>query len=186
MAVRDLSRKLTYEDYVLIPDDGRRHEILEGEHYVSASPFIRHQDAAANLYFALSLFNRTHRLGKILLAPTDVILSSHDVVVPDLIFVSNERMAIVTEKNVQGAPDLIVEVLSKSTRQRDESLKLRLYERHGVREYWMFDADRRTAKVFRRIGNRLQLVASLAAESGDALTTPLLPGLAVPLSEIFA
>src|SRR5688572_26998104 len=123
MAVRDLARKLTYEDYVLIPEDGRRHEILDGEHYGTASPFIRHQDVVANLHFALSVFNRTHRLGKILLAPTDVILSPHDVVVPDLIFVSNERLGIVGEKNVQGAPDLIVEVLSKGTRQRDESLK---------------------------------------------------------------
>ena len=186
MVVRDLARKLTYEDYVLIPEDGRRHEILEGEHYVTASPFIRHQDVVSNLHFALSLFNRTHRLGKILLAPTDVILSPHDVVVPDLIFVSNERMGIVTEKNVQGAPDLIVEVLSKRTRQRDESLKLHLYERHGVREYWMFDADRRAAKVFRRIGNRLQLAASLSGESGDILATPLMPGLSVLLSEVFA
>jgi Uma2 family endonuclease len=186
MAVRDLARKLTYEDYVLIPEDGRRHEILDGEHYVTASPFIRHQDAAANLYFALSFFNRTHRLGKILLAPTDVILSPHDVVVPDLIFVSNERLGIVGEKNVQGAPDLVVEVLSKGTRQRDESLKLHLYERHEVGEYWMLDPDLRTAKVFRRAGERLRLAASLAAEAADVLSTPLLPGLAVPLREIFA
>ena len=186
MAVRDLARKLTYEDYVLIPDDGRRHEVLDGEHYVTASPFIRHQDVVSNLHFALSLFNRTHRLGKILLAPTDVVLSPHDVVVPDLIFVSNERLSIVGEKNVQGAPDLIVEVLSKGTRQRDESLKLHLYERYGVREYWMLDPDRRTTKVFRRIGKRLPLAASLSAESGDVLATSLLPGLAVPLVEIFA
>src|SRR5262245_41180571 len=78
MAVRDLARKLTYEDYVLIPEDGRRHEILDGEHYVTASPFIRHQDVVGNLHFALSAFNRAHRLGKILLAPTDVVLSPHD------------------------------------------------------------------------------------------------------------
>jgi len=186
MAVRDLARKLTYDDYVLIPEDGRRHEILDGDHYVTASPFIRHQDVVGNLHFALSAFNRTHRLGKILLAPTDVILSPHDVVVPDLIFVSNERLGIVAEKNVQGAPDLIVEVLSKGTRQRDEGLKLHLYERYGVREYWMLEPDRRTAKVFRRSGKRLPLAASLSAESGDVLATPLLPGLAVPLSEIFA
>jgi len=186
MAVRDLARKLTYEDYALIPEDGRRHEILDGEHYVTASPFIRHQDVVSNLHFALTVFNRTHRLGKILLAPTDVILSPHDVVVPDLIFVSKERLGIVGEKNVQGVPDLIVEVLSKGTRQRDEGLKLHLYERHEVREYWMLDPDRRTAKIYRRIGNRLQLAASLSVESGDVLSSPLLPGLAVPLSEIFA
>ena len=186
MAVRDLARKLTYEDYVLISEDGRRHEILDGEHYVTASPFIRHQDVIGNLHFALSVFNRAHRLGKILLAPTDVVLSPHDVVVPDLIFVSNERLSIVAEKNVEGAPDLIVEVLSKRTRQRDEGLKLHLYERHWVREYWILDPDRRTAKVFRRIGKRLQLAASLSAEPGEVLTTPLLPGLSMPLSEIFA
>jgi Uma2 family endonuclease len=186
MAVRDLARKLTYEDYVLIPEDGRRHEILDGEHYVTASPFIRHQDVVSNLHFALSGFNRTHRLGKILLAPTDVILSPHDVVVPDLLFVSNERLSIVGEKNVQGAPDLIVEVLSKSTRQRDEGLKLHLYERHGVQEYWMLEPDRRTARIFRRTDKHLQLAASLSAESGEVLSSPLLPGLGVPLSEIFA
>ena len=183
MALPDSLPKLTYEDYVLFPEDGLRHEILDGEHHVSASPFAPHQDVFSNLHSFLHPFVRRHRLGKVYGAPFDVILSPHDVVVPDLLFISNERLKILTEKNVQGAPDLVVEILSRSTRRRDEGIKLERYDLFGVREYRLFDPDRKTARVFRRNGGRLALAADLAV--GDVLTTPLLPGLEIPLAEVF-
>jgi Uma2 family endonuclease len=185
MALRDLDlpRKLTYEDYLLFPEDGQRHEILDGEHYVTPSPFIRHQLISSKLHSRLGPFIERGNFGTLLAAPTDVILSPHDIAQPDLLFISNGRIGIVTEPNVQGAPDLVIEILSKSTRRRDERLKLERYDRFGVLEYWMFDPDSKGTKVYRRDGGRLRLAAELSA--GDVLTTPLLPGLEIPLAEIF-
>src|ERR1051325_10062309 len=111
MALHDVpAKKLTYEDYLLIPEDGKRHEIIDGEHYVSAAPFIRHQRVVLRLAVQLDNFIRARNLGEVFIAPTDVILSPHDIVEPDLFFISNERSAIVEEKNVQGAPDLFIEI----------------------------------------------------------------------------
>ena len=185
MALRDLDlpRKLTYEDYVLFPEDGLRHEILDGEHYVTPAPFIRHQLVSGRLHSRLGPFIEKHRLGVVLYAPVDVILSPHDIAQPDLLFISHERAGILTEPNVQGAPDLVIEILSKKTRRRDEHLKLELYGRYGVLEYWMVDPERRGTKIYRRDGGRLRLIAEVSV--GGALTTPLLPGLEIPLAEIF-
>jgi Uma2 family endonuclease len=187
MALHDRIRKLTYDDYALIPEDGQRHEIIDGEHYVSPSPFIPHQDLSVELSARFRNFLKRHRLGRILAAPVDVLLSKHDIVQPDLLFISNERAGIAADnKNVKGAPDLLVEILSKSTRKLDEEIKLHLYERYDVLEYWIFDTDRRSVRAYRRSGERLILAAELSAEAGGVLTTPLLPGLELPLSEIFS
>ncbi|MFY9824238.1 MAG: Uma2 family endonuclease [Thermoanaerobaculia bacterium] len=183
MAVHDLPRKLTYDDYASIPEDGQRHEILDGEHYVSPAPLIPHQEVSSNLHTELGPFIKKHRLGKLLAAPTDVILSTHDVVQPDFLFISTQRFGIITRENVQGAPDLIIEILSPGTRSRDEGIKREIYERYGVPEYWLLDPDRKTTRVYRRLGNRLRLVAKLSA--GDVLTTPLLPGLEIRLADVF-
>jgi Uma2 family endonuclease len=183
MALHDLPRKLTYEDYVLIPDDGQRHEILDGEHYVTPSPFYRHQAVSSRLHSRLGPWVEERRLGIVLSAPMAVILSPHDIAQPDLLFVSKERAGIITEKNIQGAPDLVIEILSDSTRRRDEGIKLERYGRCGVPEYWMFDPKRKAAKVYRRERGRLRLVAELTA--GDVLTSPLLPGLEIRLAELF-
>ncbi|HEY0556552.1 MAG TPA: Uma2 family endonuclease, partial [Thermoanaerobaculia bacterium] len=142
MALHDLTPKLTYRDYVLIPEDGKRHEIIDGEHYVSPAPFVPHQDLLVELTLRLAGFVKAHRLGRLLVAPTDVLLSLHDIVQPDLLFVSNERAAIVELKNIQGAPDLVIEILSRSTSRLDKGPKLQAYDRTGVAEYWIFDPFR--------------------------------------------
>jgi len=183
MALPDLPHKLTYDDYLLFPEDGQRHEILDGEHYVTASPFFQHQLVSSRLHSRVGPWVEARKLGVLLAAPMDVLLSPHDVAQPDLLFISNERAGIITRANVQGAPDLVVEILSKSTRNRDERLKLERYERFGVREYWLLDPDRRAAWIYRREGGRLCLAAELFM--GDVLTSPLLPGLEIRLAEIF-
>jgi Uma2 family endonuclease len=183
MALHDRPTRLTYDDFVLFPEDGLRHEILDGEHYVSASPYLRHQAVLGELYAALHGFLKAHRRGRVFVAPADVLLSRHDIVEPDLVFVSNERLDILTEKNIQGAPDLLVEVLSSSTRHIDQGIKLERYERFGVQEYWIVDPDRNTITVYRLEGERFQKAAVLSAE--DVLRTPLLPGLELQLTEIF-
>ena len=186
MALHDPSPKLTYEDYILFPDDGKRHEIIDGEHYVTAAPFVRHQRIARRLVFRLEGFLREHPVGELLFAPTDVLLSPHDIVQPDLLFISNERAGIVTEKNIQGAPDLVIEILSDSTRRLDEVLKRQAYERFGAREYWILDPHRKTAQVWERTAEGLRRRELLSAAAGDVLMSPLLPGLEIRLAEIFA
>jgi Uma2 family endonuclease len=182
---RAAHRSWTYDDLLALPDDGLRHEIIDGEHYVSPSPTPKHQRVLLELTLALGNFVKRHECGELFFAPCDVVFSLRDVVEPDLLFIVRERLALITERNIAGAPDLLVEVLSPSTRKVDEGVKLRLYDRMGVREYWVVDPVGRTVRVLRRAGEALQPAAELAAEAGDLLTTPLLPGLEAPLREIF-
>ena len=176
-----ISTKLTYDDYVLIPDDGRRHEIIDGEHYVNPAPNRMHQAVSINLILALGYHVRTNKLGTIYHAPFDVVLSRVDVVQPDILFVSNAREQLFTKNNLQGAPDLAIEILSPSTRKLDKTLKLKRYELFGVDEYWIVDATLRSVTIYRRAGEQLERVPM-----SDPITSPLLPGLAVPLADVFA
>ncbi len=185
MALPDRIRKLTYDDYVLIPDDGKQHQILDGEHYVSPSPSRWHQRLVLRLIRWLDGFVLRHDLGEIFVSPLDVLLSWNDVVQPDLFFISKERSEISTEENVLGAPDLVIEILSPKTRKLDEGVKLQRYERFGVREYWMIDGFRKGVTVCRPIDGAFQRLPVLSAAAGDVLTIPLLPGLEIPLAELF-
>jgi Uma2 family endonuclease len=178
--------KLTYEDFALFPDDGKRHELIDGEHYVTPSPNRRHQSVLQNLNLILSAFVRERRLGRVFFAPFDVVLTPVDVVEPDLLYISAERSDILTAANVQGAPDLVVEVLSPTGRRQDEVLKRDLYERGGVSEYWIVDPEAETVKVFRRGARGLfGRPLLLTLRDGDTLSTPLLPGLEVSLAAVF-
>ena len=185
MATPARKPQYTYQDYLLFPEDGNRHEIIGGEHYVSPAPKWRHQIVLGNLYRLVSPFIYENRLGYFLPAPLDVVLSDEDVVQPDLLFISNERSSIAQEAGAFGAPDLVVEILSDSTRRRDETIKLSLYEAMGVIEYWIADPDARTIRVYRSRNGRLVLAAELSVATEDRLETPLLPGLTLRLSQIF-
>jgi Uma2 family endonuclease len=136
------------------------------------------------LAVALRSFIKANRLGKLYVAPADVVLSFYDVVQPDLVFISKERLHILTEKNIQGGPDLAIEILSNSTHKVDEGIKHATYERFGVSEYWLVDPDQETVAVHRLEEDRFYKTADLA--SRDVLATPLLPGLEIRLAEIFA
>jgi Uma2 family endonuclease len=178
--------KLTYDDFVLFPEDGLRHELIDGEHYVTPSPNLKHQSIVFNLSGLLWGYLRETKAGVAFGSPLDVVFSHFDVVEPDLLFVSEARRKVLTAKNIQGAPDLVVEVGSPSTRRRDELIKHQLYERFGVSEYWVVDPDIDVIKVYRLADGRYTRVSELALSAGDVLTTPLLPGLELPLAEIFA
>ena len=178
--------KLTYDDFLLFPDDGKRHELIDGEHYVTPSPNVKHQTISANLTGLLWTFLQAHPVGRVFAAPLDVVFSRFDVVEPDLLLLTNERAdAVLTNANVQGSPDLVVEIGSPRTRRRDETLKQRLYERCGVSEYWVIDPTLDVIKVYRLVEGRYSRVHELMLENGDVLTTPLLPGLELPLAAIF-
>lgn len=181
------SVKLTYDDFLLFPDDGKRHELIDGEHYVTPSPNIRHQRISGRLYLLIGSWLEANPTGQLFYAPLDVVFSNFDVVEPDLLYMSNARAeAIVTEKHVAGVPELVVEIGSKGTRKRDETVKRRLYERVGVDEYWIVDPAIDTIRVFRRSSGAFGRPLELSAEAGDSLETPLLPGLTIPLARIFA
>ena len=178
--------RLTYDDFLLFPDDGKRHEIIDGVHYVTPSPRLRHQDLVGRLHGALFVYLLEHpEAGRVFLAPLDVVLSNYDVVEPDLLFVAGDQTAILTKANVQGPPALVVEVLSPSTRRTDARVKRRLFERTGVREYWLLDPELDSVQVFRPDAGRLRRVDELSAEDGHRLSTPLLPGWALDLTEFF-
>jgi len=177
--------QFTYEDFLLFPDDGKRHELIDGDHYVSPSPRTNHQIVSWNLVVLLDRFLASHPLGKMFCAPLDVVLSDLDVVEPDLFYVSSARSEIITDDNIQGAPDLVVEILSPSSRKTDEIVKRKLYERHGILEYWIVDPELSMVKVYRLVSGRYVRVAELSHEAGDCLTSEQFPGLSLPLAGIF-
>ena len=178
--------KLTYDDFLLFPDDGKRHEIIDGEHFVTPSPNLRHQTIVGALYLLIATYLETHTIGRIFLSPLDVIFTDVDVVEPDLLYVSHDRDDALTGTHVRGVPELVIEIASKGTRKRDETTKRRLYERVGVSEYWIVDPAIEVVRVYRREGDgAFARPAELSREGGDVLTTTLFPGLELPLAQIF-
>src|SRR5215510_11534503 len=178
--------KLTYDDFVLFPDDGMRHELIDGEHYVTPTPNSKHQVVLGNLHLVIGNWLRDHRTGRVMLSPFDVVFTKFDVVEPDLLYLSNERASqVLTSKNVQGVPELVVEIGSPSTRKRDETIKRGLYERSGVSEYWFVDPELDLVRVYRAGMKGFDKPVELSREAGDVLSTSLLSGLDLPLMRIF-
>lgn len=172
---------LTYEEYLLFPDNGQRHELIGGEHYVTPAPTTVHQRFLRKIGHVLDEFVTRHSLGEVFFAPVDVVLSARDVVQPDLLLISNSRMDRLCRENIKGAPDLVVEVVSESSRQVDRKLKRALYGKYDVLEYWIADPDLRIIEVYRRDAVN-ELVKVTEYEDVGNLTSFLLPGLTVDLS----
>ena len=174
--------KFTYRDYQQLTDD-KRYELVEGELYLVPSPTLYHQRLSRQLEMALWTYVRQNAMGEIFYAPCDVVFSEISVVQPDLLFVSGEHLSILTEANVQGAPDLVVEILSPSTGQRDLGIKRKLYVKHGVREYWIVDPEAKTVEVlsWTEGGYRTEAVIPRTG----TLTSRLFPGLRLNLTEVF-
>ena len=175
--------KLTYEDYLNTPDD-ERYELIDGELIMSPSPRWAHQEADMEIGSILHTFVKRYDLGVVCSAPFDVVLSDTDVVQPDLLFVSRERLHIITEDNIQGTPDLAVEILSPSTSARDRGYKRDLYAKHGVKEYWQVDTDAKRITVLSLNAHGDYDVVAVYGV-GQTLASPLLPGFALNLDEIF-
>ena len=178
--------KLTYDYLLRLPEDRMRHELIDGVHYVTPPPNLNHQGISGNLYLLIASWLEVQPTGRIYYAPVDVVFSVFDVVEPDLLYASNGRMAeIATTKHLRGAPNLVIEIGSPSTRKRDETIKKGLYEQRGVDEYWIVDPRVDVVRVLRREGREFGRVVELSRGAGDVLTTPLLPGLDLPLSRVF-
>ena len=138
--------KLGYDDYVLFPDDRNRHEIIDGDHFKNPAPNTYHQTVSKRIQYVLYSEIELRDSGVVFSAPVDVQLGAHDIVQPDLVVVLSDSAARVTPSEILGAPDLLIEILSPSTAKSDCELKRRIYERSGVREYWIVDPDSHTVR----------------------------------------
>ena len=162
MAIIQKTTGLTYEDYCELPDDGNRYEIVDGMLHVSPAPSEKHQRAVTGLIAQIGPHVLQRKLGRVYVAPLDILLSVGNVVQPDLVYISRERLSVVTAANVRGAPDLVVEVLSPSTRAFDLREKRDAFARHGVRWYWVVDPIAETIEAYELLGEAYELVQSAA------------------------
>ena len=178
----NVKTRLTYADYLKTPDD-ERYELLNGEFVMAAAPLLYHQYILRKLLNKMSDYIDERNLGELYSSPADVVLSDTDVVQPDLLFVSSHRSHILTRENVRGAPDLVVEILSPATAERDRTIKLDLYAQHGVKEYWIVDPDAGTVMVLLR--GEVGFEVTGIYEEGQTLRSPTLAGFSVALEEIF-
>jgi Uma2 family endonuclease len=160
---------LTYEDYAALPADGRRYEIHEGELSVTPAPGTRHQEVKANLFDVLRHHVKEHDLGKLFDAPTDCILADTTVVQPDIVFIETRRLAIISERGIEGVPTLVVEVLSPSTTHVDRGSKAQLYARHAVPFYWIVDPEGRTVDAYTLVEGAYRPAARLRGPASTAL-----------------
>jgi Uma2 family endonuclease len=176
--------RLKADDIWEAPDDEYRYEVIDGELYMSPAPSWRHQESLGNLYGYLWNWVRTHNLGKIVQAPVGVVLSDADGVQPDLVYISRERLGIISERGVEGSPDLVVEVLSPSTRGRDRGIKMRRYAAAGIPHYWLLDPESQSLEPYRLVGNGYELVGVFGP--GSVFRPELFPGLEIPISELWS
>lgn len=180
-----ITRKLTYDNLNSIPQEreGDRHELIDGELIVTPAPIPRHQDVSDNLVYLLNLHVRAQHLGKVFTAPIDVRLTPDIVLSPDIILIFRDRLHIVGPRTVDAAPDLVVEILSPRTRQRDLGVKRNLYARFGVREYWIVDPE---AKSLTTLALQADQFEELVSSNEGVYASRVLPGLRPTWSDIFS
>ncbi|MBI3179483.1 MAG: Uma2 family endonuclease [Deltaproteobacteria bacterium] len=173
----------TYDDYRQMPDDGRRYEVIEGEIYVTPAPTISHQTASKRIQTELIL--QLERTGKAVVydAPVDVIMSPTRVVPPDIVVVATKRRNLVSERGIEGAPDIIVEILSPGTASVDRGAKQKLYAAAGVREYWLVDPQAHVVQVLALRGDGYQEHGNFGP--GQRITSGLFD-LSLAVDEVFA
>jgi Uma2 family endonuclease len=184
MAVKQAEKFYTVDDYLAMPDEYPRYELLEGEMIEMVSPTTRHQRILQRLFRVLDAHCETRQLGEVFVAPLDVILSRTVVVQPDILFISEARRTELVGERITGAPDLVIEILSPATSARDFNQKRKLYARHGVKEYWIVDPEDETIEVQRLQGNVFSTLGLY--EKGQTLISPTFEGLGVDIAQVFA
>jgi Uma2 family endonuclease len=170
-------------------DDNFNYELLDGELVAKSAPSPFHQRVSKNIFRALDVFVMSHNLGEVLYAPVDVFLDEYNAPQPDVLFLSTAKAHYVTADGVQGAPDLVVEIISPSSVKRDRGLKMKLYERYGVREYWLVDILARTVEVYVNAGNDFELREVFVAGGGEnqpPVQSFILAGFTMPVEAVFA
>jgi Uma2 family endonuclease len=175
-------KKYTYEDYLKTPED-ERYELLEGELIMSPSPVPKHQRISRELEFEILKVVKANDLGEVFDAPCDVYLDDVNVVQPDILFISKERLNVIGEKNIQGAPDLVIEIISENTAYRDLVQKKKLYARFSVKEYWLVVPGEESIEVYILKDNTYILYKAYSKD--DTLESPYLKDLKIGLKGIF-
>lgn len=173
----------TWDDYVKLPDDGKRYEIIDGELFVTAAPVFGHQYTSGQLHLLLHTWSTRHAGGIVAYAPVDVVLANDTIVQPDLIWIPDQRLQEIVGDRVTGIPELVVEILSPGTARRDRNKKSEVYERFGALEYWLVDPEDRSVEIRSRDGGTF---VRHAHGSGDAaLASAMDPRLTVVPSTLF-
>jgi len=175
--------RLTYSEYARLPETGKRYELYDGRLMVVPAPSSKHQIVLGNLFERLHAHARVHRLGRVFASPIDLILDSDNVCQPDLLFVGQERSHLITDRGVEGPPDLVVEILSGATEARDRREKFQLYFLFGISEYWIIDPEGKTLETYRRAPDRYELIRTL--HPPDTLDPPQFPGLTLRLEDLW-
>jgi Uma2 family endonuclease len=183
LSYKTTKRKYTYQDYLELPDDGKRYEIINGELVMVAAPFTIHMRISKKIYNLLLSYSEDETKGEIFYAPIDVVLGDTNVFQPDLLYIKKENSYIITEKNIYGAPDLIVEILSPSTAYYDLFDKKEIYAQFGVQEYWIVDPMKQSVEIYLNRENIFELRQRLDKE-GEA-KSDVLKGFQVDVKEIF-
>jgi Uma2 family endonuclease len=166
-----------------MPDDGLRRELMEGDVFVTPAPSTRHQTVSRHLQYALMTALEETGLASVFDAPVDVILSEVDVLEPDLVIVGAAQCHLISERGIEGAPDVCVEIFSPGTRERDRYLKRRVYERYGVKEYWLVDPTCNQMEAFELVG--VEYVLRARYDRASTLVCPLYPTLSIPMVRVF-
>ena len=181
--MRPYAPPLTVAEYRNLPETGPRYQLIEGDLCMAPAPNRFHQDISRNLGIILANYLLAHPIGVLYDAPFDVYLTDTDVFQPDLLIVLNENRGILTDAGAEGAPDFVIEILSAKTRQLDLVNKKRVYARMGVKELWIIDPEQKEVAVYRFDQDPAEPVAKLGGQ--EQISSPLLPSLAIRLSEIF-
>jgi Uma2 family endonuclease len=176
-SMKPVAAKMNYDQLCLLPEDGNQHELFDGELVTTPSPRPRHQGIVSKLNALLQQHVQRNSLGNVYVAPLDTIMDEYTVVQPDILFVSQERVAEVVKEWIGGAPDLVVEVLSPSTFHKDLRRKMHVYSQFGVQEYWIVDPEEETLALYRRSGEKLQLFRQFACD--ETFQSPLFSGVRV-------
>lgn len=172
----------TYEDYARLPDNGMRYEVIAGELFMSPAPRPVHQEMILNLASEMHFFLKKAKKGKVFVSPIDVVVGDLATPVqPDIVFVRQERLAIVGDR-IEGAPDLVVEVISPGSRIQDRRRKFILYAQVGVPEYWLADPDECLVEVYVLRGQAYALLGQFVGE--DVIQSEVLPDLQIPIGQI--
>jgi len=183
--VAKIESLMTVDDLAATPDDGNRYEVIEGELFVSRAPGLPHQIVSGNIQYQIMIYLEQNPIGRIVATP-GLILSRHSGVIPDLLFYTHARGdEIIWNERLNAAPEIVIEILStgRENISRDRIIKLKLYNKHGVKEYWIVDAERRAIEIYRAASQGLELAETLSHE--DSVTSSILPGFSCPINKIF-
>ena len=174
---------MTYDQLCLLPEDRNRYELFGGELVMTPSPAARHQEIVGKLHVLLAVYVQNNSLGKVYVAPLDAIFDPYTVLQPDILYVSRERVPEIVKERIEGAPDLVVEVLSPSTFYNDLRRKMAVYSQFGVQEYWIVDPEMQTFELYSRQGSELR--SAMKFSSSETFESPLLPGFRFAVNSIF-